>query len=77
MPVGTTYDWTMTADGVGIDPDAGLAALANAGSDEVTLQFSLHTAAHTSGGAANANEVAVVRNGGYARQTAAYEVVAT
>ena len=73
ISVGTIYDWTLNADGTGIDADAGMAALCNAGADEVSLRFSLHTAAHTNGGAANANEVPVATNPGYARQTAAFE----
>ena len=80
IPSGTQYDWTMTPDGaVAGRADAALAALMNAGADEVSLRFSLHTAAlaaNANGDALAANELATGRNPGYARASAAFGVTA-
>ena len=75
IPSGTRYDWTVTPDGAAVNAaDAGIAALMNAGADEVMLQFSLHTAALV-GTAYGGNEIGAATNPGYSRQSAAFEVV--
>ena len=78
IPSGTQYDWTVTPDGAPAGgADAALAALMNAGADEVTLRFSLHTAA-LAGSPTNysADEIDVATNTGYARASAAFSVTA-
>ena len=76
IPSGTQYNWTLTPDGAAANAaDAGLAALMNAGADEVTLQFSLHTRA-VQGTAYAGDELTAARNTGYARSSAAFSVTA-
>lgn len=80
IPSGTQYNWTMTPDGAAAGrADTALAALMNAGADEVSLRFSLHTAAlaaNANGAALAANELTTGRNPGYARASAAFGVAA-
>ena len=76
FPLGTVIDWTATAGGnANMDVDAGLAAIMNAGADEVTLRFSLHKG--NPGNAGTANELTAASNPGYARAAAAFEATAT
>ena len=76
IPVGTDYDWTLTPAGKpNMDADAGMAAVINAGADEVTLRFSLHSG--DPGDAGTANELTPARNPGYARAAAAFRASST
>ena len=76
IPIGTNYDWTLTAaGGAGIDPDAGMAAVLNSGADEQSLRFGLSKGAP--GNLGTANELTPARNPGYARQAAAFNASAT
>lgn len=72
---GMRYDWTITPDGAAAgSADSALAALMQAGADEVAMSLSLHDG--DPGNAGTANEIAVAQNAGYARKSVGFAVTA-